>query len=280
MMEVKSIPIDKIFVEENSRPEINDKQLADMMRSLEQNGLIEPVGVKEIKNGGKKSYKLDYGNRRYNAAKKLGWTKIDAILLDYENEEDGLILNLVENIHRKDVCAFAHGRMCSILMEEYGLTTTELAARLSITPNRVKVYLDLFKLTPLKYRKKVKSVLGGPNGKRGAIPTQLAHKIVLMGKSHNNLSKKNIEQLFEYSKRDDFTHENLKIIANKLNEGMSFREAFSTAKGCVTARVNITLSDKDDKYLNKMSKKLGISRLEALKTLLHGEKKIRPLERI
>jgi len=277
-MEVKSIPLKKIVIKDNSRGEIKDSELANLISSIRQDGLMQPVGVTKTEKDGE--YSLVFGNRRYAAIKGLGYHTIDAVILKCDGDGEDLVKNIVENLQRKGISSFEYGRTLSILQEEYNLSPTELGARLGIGHTKIKMFIDIFKLTPERYRKAVKSIIGGPNSKRGNIPTQLAHKIVSLPKSYPDLTKKDIDSLFKYAKRDSFTHDNLKVIASLLNDGHSFKDAFKLGSTIKTARVNILLTEADDAYLIKMCQKYNISRREALASYVYGEAKTKTLKRV
>jgi ParB family chromosome partitioning protein len=98
-MEVVKLKISEVVLKDNSRGQIGD-DLSELMSSIKTHGLLQPIGVIKSKRG--KKYEVVYGNRRYNAVKKLGIKTIQAVILKV-NDADKLILNLVENIQRKDV---------------------------------------------------------------------------------------------------------------------------------------------------------------------------------
>ena len=60
-------------------------------------GLLQPVGIKEKKDG----YKLLFGKKRIKACKELGHKYIHSVLISVREDEEKYI-NFIENIHRTD----------------------------------------------------------------------------------------------------------------------------------------------------------------------------------
>lgn len=70
--------------------------LTSLMESMRRHGLLNPVVVN-------KNHDLIAGHRRLESAKKLGWTSIEVIILDTDEEVEKLNLEIDENIHRKNL---------------------------------------------------------------------------------------------------------------------------------------------------------------------------------
>ncbi len=87
------IPIRKIKVKNRIRKDLGNIKL--LMESMDKNGLINPVVVNQ-------KYELLSGYRRIIAAKRLGWTEIEARIINTVDELDKINIELEENIARKD----------------------------------------------------------------------------------------------------------------------------------------------------------------------------------
>lgn len=96
------------IVVEPRRRQPSKAQVAEMRRSLEENGLVMPIGIRivaevEIEGEITKGVPvLVYGAARLAAAKELGWNEIDTQIfegsdLDFKKAE------IVENLHRADL---------------------------------------------------------------------------------------------------------------------------------------------------------------------------------
>ncbi len=120
-----------------------DKQsLEELARSIEENGLLQPILVREYGNG---RYQIIAGERRFRASKIAGLTEIPAIILDKDDRKVAEIA-LIENIQREDLNPIEEAMAFRSLAEEYGLTQEELSEKVgksrSAIANSVRL-LDL-----------------------------------------------------------------------------------------------------------------------------------------
>lgn len=87
------IPLDKIKVKKRVRKDLGN--LDDLKESLKSYGLLNPITLN-------KNFELIAGERRYQAAKQLGWTTISANIIDNLTEVQQLEMELEENNQRKE----------------------------------------------------------------------------------------------------------------------------------------------------------------------------------
>jgi len=128
-----------------------DNDLSELMRSIKQNGLLHPISVRKSDNA------VICGNRRLASCIKLGYITIRCIIKDVD-DETLYILNLTENLSRKDITPFEIGKICYELKTgvlcERKLTTLEMATRLGLSEVRIKncifAYTDMPK-TEIKH---------------------------------------------------------------------------------------------------------------------------------
>lgn len=94
------IPVDRIRVTARQRP-VDPKVVADLARSIESHGLLQPIGVKPLDGSG---YELIFGAHRLEAFKLLQCDTIPASVwaADLSTEESRLI-ELRENLDRNDL---------------------------------------------------------------------------------------------------------------------------------------------------------------------------------
>lgn len=102
-VKVQSIAIDEIYIV-GTRRELDDKAVDTLAGSLTAIGLRQPITVRwcdriEDADGG---YALVVGRHRLEAAKRLGWTWIDAIVTDWD-ETDARLWEIAENLHRAEL---------------------------------------------------------------------------------------------------------------------------------------------------------------------------------
>ena len=81
------------------REEYDEEYLKELSESLGSLGLLDDIIVRRNTNG---DYELIAGGQRVRAAKLLGWTEIDAKVLDV-TEEDAAVLALESNVVRRNL---------------------------------------------------------------------------------------------------------------------------------------------------------------------------------
>ena len=87
------IPIKDIKIKRRVRKDLGD--LSALKESLKLYGLMNPITLN-------KKYELIAGERRLQAAKQLGWTTINANIIDNLSEIEKLEMELEENNQRKE----------------------------------------------------------------------------------------------------------------------------------------------------------------------------------
>ena len=88
------ISIDEIRVRKRVRADEGD--ISSLMTSLKKFGQLNPIIVDT-------RYELIAGARRLEAAKRLGWSTIKAIVVENPTDAEKLEIELVENVQRKDL---------------------------------------------------------------------------------------------------------------------------------------------------------------------------------
>jgi len=97
---IYQLPLQRIFPSTHQARRIfNERSLRALAESLGHEGLIQPIVVREAKNG----YELISGERRWRAAKMLGWETIAARIIPVVSEGEAAAKGLVENLQRKNL---------------------------------------------------------------------------------------------------------------------------------------------------------------------------------
>lgn len=105
------------------RRTFEDGELADLVASLRTSGLLQPVSVRQRADG---QFELIAGERRFRAARQLGWVTIPALVRDATNEQM-LSLALVENLQRADLNPVEEAEGYRQLVSEFGLAHQQVA---------------------------------------------------------------------------------------------------------------------------------------------------------
>ncbi len=186
-----SIPLDKIKMEKNIRTDIGD--LASLMESIKIHGIIQPVGA--YKDNG--NYVLVWGHRRIKAVEKLGWNSIPKKSLLVIDKPDDLILNTVENIHRKDIGYLELAKVCNDLYDK-GFSKSEIAVKLAMTKHKVTACIDTYRRLASKYYKYIGY---SSDKKQKNIPLTTMSRIIMS----RGLSDDEKRELIEATKHNEFT---------------------------------------------------------------------------
>lgn len=92
------------------------ERLDELVSSIREKGVVQPVLVRENKDGG---YELIAGERRLRAVKELGFERIPAIIRKVDSDIDLLELSLIENIQREGLNPIEEAHAYNRLINEF-----------------------------------------------------------------------------------------------------------------------------------------------------------------
>lgn len=124
------------------RKSFDEKALEELAKSIEQNGVIQPLLVRPMSDG---SYSLVAGERRWRAARMAGLTEVPVTIREMTDEEAG-VFALIENLQREDLNPVEEAMGLKSLIEAYGFTQEEAADRVGKSRTAVTNTLRLLKL--------------------------------------------------------------------------------------------------------------------------------------
>lgn len=123
---ISEIEIQKVLGNEFRLRPVNDKIVRELMISISANGLLHPIIVKPLRTG---MFKIVIGEHRFEAAKRLEWTSIPAIVKSVSDEE-GFLMNVTENLQRNTyISPIAEGRGYKRLLSK-NWTVREIASKI------------------------------------------------------------------------------------------------------------------------------------------------------
>ena len=105
------------------RRSFDEAGLAELAQSIREQGLMQPVLVRERPQGG---YELVAGERRWRAARKAGLTAVPAVVKDVTDQQAS-VMALIENIQREDLKPLDEASGLQRLHDEFGLTHQQVA---------------------------------------------------------------------------------------------------------------------------------------------------------
>jgi ParB family chromosome partitioning protein len=126
------------------RREFNDATLTELVTSIKEKGIIQPIIVRKT---AENSYRLIAGERRWRAAQMAGLSTIPAIVKDVAPGE-ALELALIENIHREDLTPLETAEAFQRLINEFNMTHDELSRKVGKDRATITNYLRILKLPP------------------------------------------------------------------------------------------------------------------------------------
>ena len=103
--------------------------LAELAKSIEEYGVIQPITVKKKSDG---RFMIIAGERRYRASCMAKKRTIPAIIIDVSEEKSAAIA-LLENLQRKDLTFFEEAEGYLKLMNEYDMTQEELSLKSGVS---------------------------------------------------------------------------------------------------------------------------------------------------
>ena len=142
------------------RQEFGEERMAELTRSVQEVGVLQPVLVREVADG----YELVVGERRWRAAKRAGLATIPAIVR-VTDDRDTLEQAIVENIHRDDLNSLEEAFAYHRLVDEFEMTQHQVAVRVGRSRPSVANALRLLHLPTKVQRFLLDGQLSGGHGR-------------------------------------------------------------------------------------------------------------------
>ncbi len=105
------------------RKEISEEALQDLSASIESQGVIQPIVVRQLADH---SFEIIAGERRWRAAKKAGLQQVPCLIKNVPDNA-AIAIALIENIQREDLNAIEEAQALERLQGEFNLTHQQVA---------------------------------------------------------------------------------------------------------------------------------------------------------
>ena len=106
------------------RGQIIPDSLVELAESIREHGILEPLVIAKTPAG----YQIIAGERRWRASKLAGLTRVPCVVK--ETSPQGMLeMALVENVQREDLNPLERAQAYQRLIEEFGLTATDVGQR-------------------------------------------------------------------------------------------------------------------------------------------------------
>jgi ParB family chromosome partitioning protein len=237
------------------RVEFNADELAELVHSIREIGVLQPVVVRPSQEGGEESYELVMGERRWRASREAGLERIPAIIRS-TLDDDLLRDALLENLHRSALNPLEEAAAYQQLLDDFGCSHDELAGRLGRSRPQISNTLRLMKLPPLVQRRVAAGVISAGHARallglsEASEMEKLAQRIVAEG-----LSVRSTEEIVALSgglrraskptaSRESARHERLDYLATSLSDRLDTNVKITL--GAKKGRVSIEFASVDD----------------------------------
>ena len=140
------------------RTDFNQEALEELVHSIRENGVLQPIVVRPLPPGEGVRYELVMGERRLRATKLAGLRTIPAVIKDTADEQM-LHDALLENLHRSQLTPLEEASAYQQLMADFGITHEELGTRLGRSRPMITNTVRLLKLPEHIQRKVAAGVL-------------------------------------------------------------------------------------------------------------------------
>lgn len=217
MLATNTLPIDEIIPNKDQpRKTFDEVSLDELAESIKQHGVLQPLLVRPLPNGG---YQLVAGERRWRASRKAGLRELPVVVKELTDVET-MEIAIIENLQREDLNPIEEAEGLQALIDKCGFTQEEVAASVGKSRSAIANSLRLLRL-PQEVRDMTKEGQISAGHARAllsldneAMIYEAAQNIVA-----NNLSVRDVERLTKmqeassnvpqkrYKRRDSFYDE-------------------------------------------------------------------------
>ena len=214
------------------RKYFDDDKLEELVKSIIENGILQPVVVQKSING----YELVMGERRWRASKKAGLKKIPAVIREVSDAQ-ALELAIIENIHRQDLNPIEEAEAYAHLADNFDLTQERIAKKVGKSRTAVANILRLLKLP----RSIKEDLISGK--------ISMGHARALLGLEEARQAQALCKEIF----KEDLTVRQTESRVNKLKQPVPEKSTSPAAKK------NIFIKDLEKELERKLGTKVEIS---------------------
>ena len=232
-----AVPLTQIIPNRNQpRQEFNPEQMEELTASIKENGILQPLTVRELENG---DFELIAGERRLRAAKDAGLETVPVYILSVDADVEMMEFALVENIQRVDLKPLEKAEGYAILSGKYDLSQDEIAKRVGKSRPAIANALRLLKLPP-----EIKSSLNS-----GKIST--GHALAILG------LRKSLQMMTLHQKvvREELSVRQTEALVKKFSE--SFK---NNLKGKIVVSKQSDVIHIEDELISLLGTKVAIKK--------------------
>ena len=230
------------------RKDFDEKSLSELAESIEQHGVLQPLVVRPLTNGG---YQLVAGERRWRAARIAGLTEVPVVIKELTDEEV-IEIAMIEYLQREDLNPLEEALGYRYMMDELNITQEQAAEKVGKSRPAVANAIRLLRL-PDEVQEMVKNNLISPGHARALLGFENQELIIQAAKRivKEDLSVREVETLVKNSqkapkipkqqKRDKFFSEVELALVENLGRKVKIKESKKDS-----GVLEIEFFDKDD----------------------------------
>ena len=237
------------------RTDFDDESIAALADSIREHGLLQPLLVRPLDNGG---YQIVAGERRWRACRMLGMSEVPVLIRELSDQETAQIA-LIENLQRENLNPIEEALGYHDLMESYDMTQEAVSKTVGKSRSTVANSLRLLNL-PNKIKEMLRkgNITTGHAKALAAIDDEELMLSIAEKASNGQITVRGIEKIAakkdcaeekqEIEKKDSYFKEMELGLKNEL--GRKVKVNFSKNKGSL----ELEFYDKED--LSELAKKL------------------------
>lgn len=241
----REIPLTSIRTNaKQPRSVFDEDALKELEHSIREFGLMQPIVVREADNG-ETLYELIMGERRLRAATRAGLNVIPAIVR--ETDDEAMLRDaLLENIHRVQLNPLEEAAAYQQLLEEFGVTQSELAKRIGRSRPRITNMIRLLQLPVGVQRRVAADVLSA------------GHARALLGvKAGSDAQETLANRVIAEGLSVRATEEAVLLLNRQMEEGTPRKKAGQGQRAPLPSHVSHWVDDISDALETKVSVQMG-----------------------
>ena len=143
MVSTSTLSINEIVPnKEQPRKTFDETALAELADSIRQHGVLQPLLVRSLANGG---YQLVAGERRWRASRMAELKEVPVIIKELSDTE-AMEIAIIENLQREDLNPIEEAEGLQALIDKCGYTQEEVAVSVGKSRPAITNSLRLLKL--------------------------------------------------------------------------------------------------------------------------------------
>ncbi len=145
MVATNTLPLNEIIPnKEQPRKTFDEGTLQELADSITQHGVLQPLLVRPLANGG---YQLVAGERRWRASRMAGLKEVPVVVKELSDTET-MEIAIIENLQREDLNPIEEAEGLQALIDRCGFTQEDVAVSVGKSRPAIANSLRLLKLPP------------------------------------------------------------------------------------------------------------------------------------